>query len=579
MSHRQLIDLSIKPLDVSGLLGYIEVPTKPGYDTFRFNYLKTELLRKYSEIDSTTDLRTPTLEKARAQEDSNRLINESGYRPLKGRNSLLRYARGFVVDTLGDFTYDVYKASRFSGGSSTSRKAMHGAPYFKFGTKRSPLDVTPEAYARASTVIKLTNVWGSVFRKTRLRIVTSNEVSTVPKDASIERTIAKEPDCNMMLQLALGAGIRDRLSLHGLNLDDSWRINQKLARAGSANGKYATVDFANASSSIADRVVWDLIPTDWYTELNACRSKKGLWPDSGLEVKWEQFSSMGNGFTFELETVIFLSLAAAVMQEQGITPRLGENLVVFGDDVIIPVSCYDRYQALCESMGFKVNDKKSFKRGFFRESCGGYYFNGQDVKPFRIKEPVDTLPRVIWLLNAIRKWSSIGPDGKIYPICDPRLHEMYKGVYRKYRKHFKHRLASFKRGRVQHTQVDITGGRDLNSSTAVVTPGPVRQLLQLCTTREPRFNRAAYCATLQGAWLRDCNRAIDGHENPILPTVPRKYPVSTAFELNGRKWVESSAGGQFALLKVDDSTGRFVSNRIGPWSAMPPCFPDEIRGT
>jgi len=582
MSTRQLIDLAIKPLDVYSLIDRINVPTKPGVDTFRFNYLKSELLRKFVEVDSTSDLTTPTLALAREQEASNRKINQEGFHPLKGQRQLLRHARRLAADILGVFSYDVYMSSRFSAGSSTSRKYDFGAPYFKFGTSRSPLDVTPEAYSRCVALINSTSTWGEQEgAKVKLRIITSNEVSTVPKNAEIERTIGKEPDGNMMLQLGLGAGIRDQLALHGLNLDYSWQINQRLARKGSLDGKSATVDFSNASASITDRVIWNQIPDDWYKELNAVRSKLGFWPDTKRNEKWEQFSSMGNGFTFELETLVFLTLAMAVMHEQGITPKIGHNVVVFGDDVILPVECYDRFSALCESIGFKINQKKSFKRGFFRESCGGYYFNGCDVKPFRIKEPVNTLPRVIWLLNAIRNWASTNHDSSVNSICDPRLHEMYKGIYRRYRKHFKFRQASYYRGKIRYSPVDLTGGRDLYSSTSIVTPGMPMHSVKLASVSENRYNVAAYLATMQGTWSSDCKRATVVIEDDNLPLLDRRFnapkQVKTAYKKVETKWLESSGSGQFALIKVDDSTGRIVINRSGLWSAVVPSFSEENR--
>jgi len=581
MSSRQLIDLAVQPLDVNSLLGHIQAPTKPGVDTFRFDYLKSELLRKYVSVDSTNDLLAPTLAVAREQEAKNRRINEDGFLPLRGRNLLLKHARRLAADILGDFSYDVYKSSRFSGGASTSRKYEFGAPYFKFGTSRSPLDVTPEAYTRANALLNLTNVWGSNEQRVRMKIVTSNEVSTVPKNAEIERTIGKEPDLNMMLQLGLGAGIRDALSLHGLNLDYSWQINQQMARQGSIDGYLATVDFANASASITDRVVWNQTPDDWYTELNAVRSKSGHWPDTGEHVKWEQFSSMGNGFTFELETLIFLTLAMAVMHEQGITPKIGHNVVVFGDDVILPATCYDRYTALCESIGFCINQKKSFKRGFFRESCGGYYFNGCDVKPFRIKEPVDTLPRVIWLLNAIRKWSSTNHNGSTNAICDPRLHEMYKGIYRRYRKHFNVRLSYYKKGSLRFKKVNITGGRDLNSSSSVVTPHKPMHSIILSSVSEQRNNLAAYSSVMQEYWVSDCKCAKSGNEISGIPIADRRFTavqrVKTAYAEQVGKWVASS-NGKFLLIKVDGSTGRYIRNRTGLWSVSVPVFLKELTG-
>jgi hypothetical protein len=120
---------------------------------------------------------------------------------------------------------------------------------------------------------------------------------------------------------------------------------------------------------------------------------------------------MGNGFTFELETVIFISVIAAVMQETGVEPLLGENLYVFGDDIIFPTECASDVNAALKFLGMTVNETKSFVSGNFRESCGGDYFSGMDVRPFFLKELPSEPQDFIAIANGIRRLGSKNPQG------------------------------------------------------------------------------------------------------------------------------------------------------------------------
>jgi hypothetical protein len=104
--------------------------------------------------------------------------------------------------------------------------------------------------------------------------------------------------------------------------------------------------------------------------------------------KWhllEKFSSMGNGFTFELETLIFLCLILAV-DETGQKLESGRNVFTYGDDIICPTEYSEAVISALKFSGFSLNMKKSFVSGPFRESCGGDFFGGVDVRPFFLKE-------------------------------------------------------------------------------------------------------------------------------------------------------------------------------------------------
>jgi hypothetical protein len=100
---------------------------------------------------------------------------------------------------------------------------------------------------------------------------------------------------------------------------------------------------------------------------------------------------MGNA-TFPVQSVTFALLAiCCILSEDGVKPSFGHVmrasrlLRVYGDDITIPskyVASLDRWLTF---YGLKINHKKSFSTGFFRESCGVDAFHGQDVTPLYVK--------------------------------------------------------------------------------------------------------------------------------------------------------------------------------------------------
>lgn len=224
-----------------------------------------------------------------------------------------------------------------------------------------------------------------------------NKVITVPKNSKIDRVIAVEPGLNLWFQKAFGSILRRRLIRTGIDLNSQER-NQQLARLGSKYHHLATVDFSSASDSISKLVVRELLPPRWYELANTLRSKYGQLDDKLIE--WEKFSSMGNGFTFELESLIFYAAALASCE---ITGCDSSSVSVYGDDVIIPIAALAEFHRFVEFLGFTLNGQKSFSSGPFRESCGAHYYDGVDCKPVYLKERVRNVQAIYQLANNVRR--------------------------------------------------------------------------------------------------------------------------------------------------------------------------------
>lgn len=209
--------------------------------------------------------------------------------------------------------------------------------------------------------------------------VSQGKLMFVPKNYKTFRSIVVEPPLNGFFQKGVGAYIKDRLRRVGVDLRDQAR-NQMLARAGSVTGQLATVDLSSASDTVSRELVRALLPHQWFVLLDSLRTPAVRY--RGKSIALQKFSSMGNAYTFELESLIFFSLACAVVECAGLPVC---DVSVYGDDIIVPVDAYAGLVDVLEFCGFAVNLQKSYAQGYFRESCGHDYYRGIDIRPLYVK--------------------------------------------------------------------------------------------------------------------------------------------------------------------------------------------------
>jgi len=196
------------------------------------------------------------------------------------------------------------------------------------------------------------------------------------KNAEEYRTIDVQPPLNVLFQQGVGKAVRKRLRRAGIDLSDQSR-NKGLAKLGSMTDHLATVDFSSASDTIATQMVAFLLPEDWFVLLSLGRTSTTSF--EGLLIPMEKFSTMGTSFTFELESLIFYALAWSVLRYLALP---NGELSIYGDDLVIPSEAYPLAELVFAFCGFTINSKKSYVRGPFRESCGGDYFEGIDIRPY-----------------------------------------------------------------------------------------------------------------------------------------------------------------------------------------------------
>lgn len=125
---------------------------------------------------------------------------------------------------------------------------------------------------------------------------------------------------------------------------------------------------------------------------------------------------MGNGYTFELESLIFLSLTRAACDVFGVN---SSDVSVYGDDIICPSDVVPLLIQVLNLVGFEVNHSKSFVAGPFRESCGKDWFLGELVRPLFIKKSVSNRALMGWCNHIFR----LNPG-----LSDPRWKLLYDGL-------------------------------------------------------------------------------------------------------------------------------------------------------
>lgn len=418
---RALLDLEVNPLDYEDA------------SRFAVDYLSVSLMSKFDSFDIGVDRVAAALEKFRSAEESCKQARLNLLSLRRGEISFLsplhwvfHSARVKIERALGPFSWDL--ASQyfsFGPGACIGIPRRKSDGHYKYGCLKP--SVTEACADLAVACISRNREWKNHLSQLSpdpaswFTYVAGNRVTTVPKNAKTDRIIAIEPQMNMYVQKGIGGLMRRRLRRVGVDLNDQ-TSNQRLAREASISGGLATIDLSSASDTVSLALVEELLPVDWVEAIKLCRSPVGDLP-SGERIVYRKVSSMGNGFTFELESLIFWALSESVVDFLELSDR---RVGVYGDDIVVATEAVTLLQEVLEFAGFKFNGSKSFWKGNFRESCGKHYFSGTDVTPFYIRTGVDTRERLIWLANSIRvmAWRLLGSDYGL----DGRLEQSWRRV-------------------------------------------------------------------------------------------------------------------------------------------------------
>lgn len=365
---------------------------------------KSKLLKKYVNPRQPLDLETETYIKFLDVCDRIKHVNENFVYPdtLKSgspsrRDRVLLRAKSLCSVILGDITEEeLFLHCRVSSG------ANRGVPYKDTSPERKLLGNL--SYAEGvDKWFKYYLSWDhslnealtlSGRRKYVFERFVGSKAAVVPKDASTLRMICVEPTLNMFFQQGVMHVMSERLKDFGLSFDVLQDVHRQLAQISSITQKNATIDWSSASDCVSMSLVRFLLPRTWLHYVEAFRCKNIEIGGSIFEIP--MVSTMGNATTFPLETLVFYCLAVANLTDDSqprsvmVNPELWERVSVFGDDCIVPDSSAESYIEIMRDLGFIPNIEKSFfGPGGFRESCGGDFLHGIDVRPYNLRAPIN----------------------------------------------------------------------------------------------------------------------------------------------------------------------------------------------
>lgn len=215
----------------------------------------------------------------------------------------------------------------------------------------------------------------------------------VPKTATTPRGIVTQPLELMYVQQGQMIRIVEHLENHPITRGKvnfvSQTINQSLALESSYSGKSATVDLSDASDRLSLELIKQLFANHelLLAQMLASRATHVILP-SGEKWKLKKFAAMGSALCFPIEALAFYCISvAAICAANPTVPwhNVTPHCYVYGDDIIVPGAHVSAVIDGLERVGLKVNSKKSYWSGRFRESCGVHAYAGIDITPVHIK--------------------------------------------------------------------------------------------------------------------------------------------------------------------------------------------------
>lgn len=383
---------------------------------FADDYLVSEVLRKSPNLPLQIDKREVARLAFMGTEASCTETNERFSLGVPERNHpvwLFEVRREFqrILGHLDSETLDRINF-RHGPGATTATGGRGSVPSEKY---TEALHLTANLIPFYKTI--LGPLWHYCQRKPAI-VVQGSKFTTVPKSAKTDRGICTEPTLNMYVQLGIGQIIRRRLCKLGVDLN-SQKKNQLLARQAYSSG-LATIDLSAASDSVSWKLVQYLADDYWTHLFGVARS-----PATSIEGERHvlaKISSMGNGFTFELETAIFYACMRVAV------PRHEWNRMnVYGDDIIVPRAYATVLIKMLNYLGFSVNSSKSFLAGNFFESCGHDFFRGVPCRPCYFKGPKDGIPYEVQLANKVRLYAKLRGEHA----CDSRFRSVWVSLVKR----------------------------------------------------------------------------------------------------------------------------------------------------
>lgn len=224
----------------------------------------------------------------------------------------------------------------------------------------------------------------------------ASKMIAVPKTLRGPRLIAAEPDSHQWCQQSildfLVTSLGNTPIARSIHFRDQ-AYNQELARLASHTQSHATIDLSSASDRLSCWLVERIFRRN-PSLVEALHASRTRWVVNTIDAHspkyhvLRKFACMGSACTFPIQSYVFCILAVASVLHSRNLPvtiekmtEVASEVLVFGDDIIVPIDAWELLQGLLGHLGLKVNQSKTFGTGKFRESCGLDAYDGHCVTP------------------------------------------------------------------------------------------------------------------------------------------------------------------------------------------------------
>lgn len=253
-------------------------------------------------------------------------------------------------------------------------------------------------------------------------------VVAVPKKWDSMRTILPQSTLGSSYFLALGNYMVDRMAKNGYRLSTLQDKHRALVCKFSMTLSHSTGDLSEASDSFYNDVINMLLPRAWYVA-----TKKGRILNATLGLKNQEnllssFMTMGVGYTFPLQTVLFYSLIEAIRTLAGAQGFCS----VYGDDLIYPSVIHKQVGYVLSCLRFKLNADKTFCEAPFRESCGADYFRGIEVRAYQPEGVYCQMGKADYLATLYKTWNNLARHWDMRKKLPITAHFLHKEMLRCY---------------------------------------------------------------------------------------------------------------------------------------------------
>lgn len=356
-------------------------------------------VNQWITFDSRANLRSLDLtnQECLAYLDFERSMAEWRY---EGR--LLRVAQRAARDMFGDLNFADYPFRPHHGNGATAEVSRQNADVWH---KNRQFKVDSEVITYLKYRIPEAD-WHDWFYVPYKGLSRRSTLVCVPKSMTKNRTISKEPTTLQYLQQDLFQCFDDYFAEHlsdRINLHDQER-SRTLAKVGSSDGSYATIDLSAASDSVTVQLIEALfggLPCLYPLLATRSTDVHVLSNDGSIDetiVGMQKFAPMGSAVCFPVECCVFALMCEVAVRETTGRRSRKYDYVVYGDDIVIRSTYAKAVIKVLEYFHFTVNTDKSFINdveglSYFREACGVECLDGEDVTPLRLSRRLVSLTR------------------------------------------------------------------------------------------------------------------------------------------------------------------------------------------